>query len=58
MVATNIVNDVLNDSPWKPKLGTEFDSEQEAYDFYNAYRGKVGFGIKRHTCGKIRIHVE
>ncbi|XP_048332781.1 protein FAR1-RELATED SEQUENCE 5-like [Ziziphus jujuba] len=30
-----------------PKVGIEFKSEDEAYNFYNAYAYKVGFGIQR-----------
>ncbi|PON38682.1 FHY3/FAR1 family [Parasponia andersonii] len=30
-----------------PKVSMEFKIEEEAYDFYNAYVYKVGFGIRR-----------
>nr|XP_048321706.1 protein FAR1-RELATED SEQUENCE 5-like [Ziziphus jujuba var. spinosa] len=30
-----------------PKVGIEFKSEDKAYNFYNAYAYKVGFGIRR-----------
>ncbi|XP_048323604.1 protein FAR1-RELATED SEQUENCE 5-like [Ziziphus jujuba] len=30
-----------------PKVGIEFKSEDEAYNFYNAYAYKVGFGMRR-----------
>lgn len=35
-----------------PKVGTEFDSMEEAYEYYNMYSWEVGFGIR---CGKIRF---
>jgi zinc finger SWIM domain-containing protein 3 len=28
-----------------PKVGMRFNVEQHAYDFYNAYAGKLGFSI-------------
>ena len=30
-----------------PKLGIEFETEQDAYDFYNSYALVVGFSIRR-----------
>ena len=30
-----------------PKLGIEFETEQDAYDFYNSYAHVVGFSIRR-----------
>ena len=30
-----------------PKLGIEFETEQDAYDFYNSYACVVGFSIRR-----------
>ncbi|XP_028051469.1 protein FAR1-RELATED SEQUENCE 5-like [Camellia sinensis] len=41
-----------NDYAWKPKEGMTFDSEQCAYDFYNTYRGRVGFSIRKDYCSK------
>ncbi|KAL3529524.1 hypothetical protein ACH5RR_008846 [Cinchona calisaya] len=35
-----------------PKIGMQFETEQEAYDFYLAYAKEVGFGIKRSTHHK------
>jgi hypothetical protein len=32
---------------FEPFLGLTFDSENEAYEFYNMYSWEVGFGIKR-----------
>lgn len=58
MAATNIVNDALNDSPLKPKLGMEFDSEQDAYDIYNAYGGKWGLVLEDILVARIRILVK
>ncbi|KAG8365107.1 hypothetical protein BUALT_Bualt18G0069900 [Buddleja alternifolia] len=31
-----------------PKIGMEFESENEAYNFYNEYARLAGFGIRRH----------
>jgi hypothetical protein len=31
---------------FEPLLGLTFDSDKEAYDFYNMYSWEVGFGIK------------
>jgi hypothetical protein len=31
---------------FEPLLGLTFDSEKEAYEFYNMYSWEVGFGIK------------
>ncbi|KAL0350016.1 UNVERIFIED_CONTAM: protein FAR1-RELATED SEQUENCE 4, partial [Sesamum radiatum] len=32
-----------------PKIGMKFDSEEEAYNFYNEYEKAIGFGIRRHN---------
>ncbi|KAF8389835.1 hypothetical protein HHK36_024354 [Tetracentron sinense] len=32
---------------WVPKVDMEFESEEEAYDFYNKYGGFKGFSIRR-----------
>lgn len=32
-----------------PKVGMKFNSEQEAYDFYNAYAHDMGFSIGRRS---------
>ncbi|XP_028054573.1 protein FAR1-RELATED SEQUENCE 5-like [Camellia sinensis] len=44
-----------NDCAWKPKQGMPFDSEQCVYDFYNTYRGRMRFSIKRDFCRKNKI---
>ncbi|XP_059627392.1 protein FAR1-RELATED SEQUENCE 5-like [Cornus florida] len=31
----------------------EFDSEEEAYDFYNAYGGRIGFSIRKEYGNKV-----
>jgi hypothetical protein len=31
-----------------PEIGMAFESEEDAYDMYNTYAGKVGFSIKKH----------
>ncbi|KAM6547360.1 hypothetical protein CsatB_019036 [Cannabis sativa] len=35
-----------------PKIGMEFITEGEAYDFYNAYAYKIGFSIRRSKMHK------
>ncbi|KAF8395746.1 hypothetical protein HHK36_019697 [Tetracentron sinense] len=52
MATTDIIVDDLGACAWQPKCGMEFDSEQDAYDFYNAYGGRVEFGIRRDTYNK------
>ncbi|PUZ60821.1 hypothetical protein GQ55_4G194800 [Panicum hallii var. hallii] len=37
-----------------PILGLTFDSEDEAYEFYNLYSWEVGFGIKRDSTAANR----
>jgi hypothetical protein len=32
---------------FEPLVGLTFDSEEEAYQFYNMYSREVGFGIKK-----------
>ncbi|XP_059658714.1 protein FAR1-RELATED SEQUENCE 5-like [Cornus florida] len=39
---------------WKPRFKMEFDTEQEAYEFYNAYGGRVGFSIRREYFNNSR----
>lgn len=41
-----------------PQVGMKFNSEQEAYDLYNAYAGEKGFSIRRssyHYMGNTKI---
>jgi len=40
---------------YMPKLGMEFDSEQEAYDFYNEYGRNYGFSIRKDWCNKRKV---
>ncbi|XP_028060627.1 protein FAR1-RELATED SEQUENCE 5-like [Camellia sinensis] len=44
-----------NDCGWKPKVGMTFDSEESAYDFYNAYGRRMGFSIRREYCKKNKL---
>jgi zinc finger SWIM domain-containing protein 3 len=37
-----------------PKVGMKFHTEQEAYDFYNAYAGGKGFNIRRSSSHKVK----
>ena len=34
-------------SPTVPKVGMAFKSEEDAYEFYNEYAGKIGFSIRK-----------
>ncbi|KAK1562044.1 hypothetical protein Q3G72_005232 [Acer saccharum] len=36
----------------KPRCGLEFDGEQLAYDFYNAYGRSMGFSVRKETYGR------
>ncbi|XP_058074594.1 protein FAR1-RELATED SEQUENCE 5-like [Magnolia sinica] len=36
----------------EPKLGMEFNSEENAYEFYNKYAGKIGFSVRKSSCIK------
>ncbi|KAL8505028.1 hypothetical protein ACS0TY_016289 [Phlomoides rotata] len=35
-----------------PKIGMEFESETDAYNFYNEYSKAAGFGIRKHSAHK------
>ncbi|XP_059668760.1 protein FAR1-RELATED SEQUENCE 5-like [Cornus florida] len=37
---------------WKPRIGMKFETEEEAYDFYNSYAGRVGFSIHKEYFNK------
>ncbi|RZC54487.1 hypothetical protein C5167_013341 [Papaver somniferum] len=39
----------------RPFIGKEFESQDEAYDFYNCYAGNIGFSIRRQTTNKSRV---
>ena len=38
-----------------PVLGTSFDSVEEAYEFYNLYSCKIGFGV-RYPKSRLNVH--
>ncbi|KAL6518769.1 hypothetical protein OROHE_017522 [Orobanche hederae] len=38
-----------------PKLGMGFDSEDHAYEFYNAYAGRVGFSVRKDYVNRSKI---
>ena len=46
------VKNILCDCDWKPKLGMSFNSKQAAYNFYNAYRGRFGFSVRKGYVNK------
>ncbi|XP_026443709.1 protein FAR1-RELATED SEQUENCE 5-like isoform X2 [Papaver somniferum] len=39
----------------RPYVGKEFESQDEAYDFYNRFAGKTGFSIRWHSTNKSRV---
>ncbi|KAI0519010.1 hypothetical protein KFK09_006449 [Dendrobium nobile] len=39
---------------WIPKVDMEFETEQEAYDFYNRYAFEMGFSIRRSSRHLLR----
>ncbi|XP_028105069.1 protein FAR1-RELATED SEQUENCE 5-like [Camellia sinensis] len=51
MEPNNVENDE-GDCDWKPRVHMTFDIEQEAYNFYNAYGGMMGFSIRRGYVNK------
>ncbi|XP_059659081.1 protein FAR1-RELATED SEQUENCE 5-like [Cornus florida] len=55
-ISENLVAEVVNpiDVEFTPKLNVQFDTEEEACDFYNAYGGKVGFSIRKDYANKSR----
>ncbi|XP_028056450.1 protein FAR1-RELATED SEQUENCE 5-like [Camellia sinensis] len=48
----NNVENEEGDCDWKPRVRMTFDIEQEAYDFYNAYGGRLCFSIRRSYVNK------
>lgn len=40
---------------WIPQLGIEFETEEEAWQFWNRYSGKKGFGARRSYAHKSRV---
>ncbi|XP_059664277.1 protein FAR1-RELATED SEQUENCE 5-like [Cornus florida] len=51
-LAAKVVNPI--EIEFTPKLNMQFDTEDEAYNFYNAYGGKVGFSIRKNYANKSR----
>ncbi|KAL6563674.1 hypothetical protein OROGR_002633 [Orobanche gracilis] len=43
----NVVKETTNSKKYIPEEGMEFDTEEEAYNFYNAYAASMGFSIRR-----------
>ncbi|XP_026398280.1 protein FAR1-RELATED SEQUENCE 5-like [Papaver somniferum] len=39
----------------RPYVGKKFESQDEAYDFYNRFAGKAGFSIRWHSTNKSRV---
>lgn len=38
-----------------PKLGMGFDSEDHAYEYYNAYAGRLGFSVRKDYVNRSKI---
>ncbi|KAA8548181.1 hypothetical protein F0562_004558 [Nyssa sinensis] len=38
-----------------PKLGMGFDSEDHAYEFYNAYAGQIGFSVRKDYVNRSKV---
>ncbi|XP_043725595.1 protein FAR1-RELATED SEQUENCE 5-like [Telopea speciosissima] len=36
----------------KPQIVMHFNSESEAYEFYNSYRGRLGFSVRKEFANK------
>lgn len=32
---------------WKPQIGMEFNSIDDAWNFWSAYGAKIGFGVRK-----------
>jgi hypothetical protein len=43
------VADKIHETVVTPQVGMAFQSENDAYDMYNTYIGKVGFSIRKST---------
>ena len=41
------VHDTSSESLVVPEVGMAFKSEEDAYEFYNQYAGKIGFSIRK-----------
>ncbi|KAF7807759.1 protein FAR1-RELATED SEQUENCE 5-like [Senna tora] len=41
-----------SDMDWKPKIGMKFETIDKAWEFWNAYGGKIGFGVRRLFTNK------
>ncbi|XP_043693067.1 protein FAR1-RELATED SEQUENCE 5-like [Telopea speciosissima] len=40
------------DTAEKPFIGMQFDQDNEAYEFYNSYRGRLGFSVRKDYINK------
>ncbi|XP_043720792.1 protein FAR1-RELATED SEQUENCE 5-like [Telopea speciosissima] len=45
-------NDIGLDDENKPKIGMQFNSENEAFEFYNSYGGVLGFSVRREYANR------
>ena len=52
-VEANSANSSVTDGV--PRLGMGFDSEDLAYEFYNAYAGRVGFSVRKDYVNRSKI---
>ena len=44
--------DLSSDSDYKPRIGMEFNSFDDAWMYWVQYGGKVGFGVRKHYFNK------
>ncbi|KAF7801264.1 protein FAR1-RELATED SEQUENCE 5-like [Senna tora] len=45
----------VTESDLTPYVGMEFETEEHAYRFYNAYAGFIGFSVRKHWTNKSRV---
>ncbi|XP_043710243.1 protein FAR1-RELATED SEQUENCE 5-like [Telopea speciosissima] len=50
MATPNI--DIGHNDDSKPRIDMEFNSDNEAFEFYNSYGGRVGFSVKKELVNK------
>ncbi|XP_026400287.1 protein FAR1-RELATED SEQUENCE 6-like [Papaver somniferum] len=54
-IAANNVKELTEKEINLISVGQEFESLDDAYDFYNRFAGKTGFSIRWHSTNKSRV---